>query len=264
MTGAEATVSRTLNVRLTLGPIDWFHGRPPPRRGGRPTTDRPVRRPPAAAPCYEARGGALAQEETDVRCSMWTRTPRAVASARSAARRSPRSGSVSRPRCPQGRRRGHQRRGRGRRGGGRPRGCGRVAARRVGAARREARAQRRQPVPAGPGRDDCGAAPRQRHLPRRRDRQSPACRVPPRGRRLLRARRRQPQRHLRQPRAGRRRHPAGGDEVQIGKFRLVYLTGPRTGRRPLASGRAGRPTRVGGLRAGAARGAPPGPDETGT
>ena len=24
-------------------------------------------------------------------------------------------------------------------------------------------------------------------------------------------------------------HLAGGDEVQIGKFRLVYLTGPRTG-----------------------------------
>ena len=71
MTSAEATVSRTLNVRLTLGPIDWFHdprpAAPPAVADPRRTVRSDVRRPHAA--CYEARGGPLAQEETDVHCT---------------------------------------------------------------------------------------------------------------------------------------------------------------------------------------------------
>ena len=71
VTSAEATVSRTLNVRLTLGPIDWFHDPRPAAPPRWPTHDgpsgptsagrtRPVTRPAA---------GPLAQEETDVHCT---------------------------------------------------------------------------------------------------------------------------------------------------------------------------------------------------
>ena len=48
------------------------------------------------------------------------------------------------------------------------------------------------------------------------------------GRHVHRARRGQPQRHVRQPGAGRGGHAvSNGDEVQIGKFRLVFIAGPR-------------------------------------
>ena len=90
-----------LYVRLTLGPTGWFHDPRPaahlaaadPRRADRSA----VRRPPAAR--SEARGGAprTGGDATCTALDVATRTPRAVASARSAARRSPRSGSVSRP-----------------------------------------------------------------------------------------------------------------------------------------------------------------------
>ena len=77
------------------------------------------------------------------------------------------------------------------------------------AARRAARPERRQPVPARHRRGHRRAAPRQRDLPRRRDRVPPARRVPPWRRTGSRvARRRQPQRHLRQPRPDRRRRAA--------------------------------------------------------
>ncbi|GAB3345848.1 hypothetical protein GCM10027300_04380 [Modestobacter lapidis] len=61
---------RTPDVRLTLGPTDWFHDPGPPQpRGGRPATGRPARRPPADAAAPQARGGAAAPEETDVHCT---------------------------------------------------------------------------------------------------------------------------------------------------------------------------------------------------
>jgi pSer/pThr/pTyr-binding forkhead associated (FHA) protein len=44
-------------------------------------------------------------------------------------------------------------------------------------------------------------------------------------RRASRSRRRQPQRHLRQPRPHRRVALKDGDEVQIGKYRLVFFSG---------------------------------------
>ena len=95
----------------------------------------------------------------------------------------------------------------------------------LGAARRQARTERRQPIPARSGRHHGGSPPGQRHLPGRCHRVPPACRVPPRRQRLHRPRRRLAQRHLRQPRTRSTRSPlSGGDEVQIGKFRLVYLT----------------------------------------
>ena len=74
------------------------HG-PPPRRGGRPATGRPVRRPPAARGLFRGprRGPSHRRRQTCTALDVATRTPRAVASARSAARRSPRSGSASRP-----------------------------------------------------------------------------------------------------------------------------------------------------------------------
>jgi len=50
------------------------------------------------------------------------------------------------------------------------------------------------------------------------------CRVPARDRPLRRGGCRLPERHLRQPGAYRDRHFEGGDEVQIGKFKLVFLS----------------------------------------
>ena len=87
---------------------------------------------------------------------------------------------------------------------------------------------RRQPVPARRGRRQRRPAPRQRDLPRRRDRLAPARGVHTARATLHRQRRRQPQRHLRQPRP--HRHASqlkDGDEVQIGKYRLVFFSGPR-------------------------------------
>jgi hypothetical protein len=65
------TGTLTLDVRLTLGPTGWLHDPRPavhstaadPRRAVRSV----VRRPPAAR--SEARGGPLAPEETDVHCT---------------------------------------------------------------------------------------------------------------------------------------------------------------------------------------------------
>ena len=82
----------------------------------------------------------------------------------------------------------------------------RLAAAGHGAAGGAARPERGRPVPARPRRDDQRPAPGQRHLPRRCDRVAPARRVPPGRRTLHRARRGQPQRHLRQPGAGRVGH----------------------------------------------------------
>ena len=112
--------------------------------------------------------------------------------------------------------------------GDRERGLGcRGAARGIGAAGRQARPQCGFAVPAGPAHHVGGAASRQRHLSRRRHRQPPPRRVPAGERRLPGGRRRQPERHLCQPGAGRLLGAANGDEVQIGKFRLVFLTGPQ-------------------------------------
>jgi hypothetical protein len=87
----------------------------------------------------------------------------------------------------------------------------------------------RAAVPARPGRDDRRPAPGQRHLPRRRDRLPPARGVPPEGGGFVV--------HdvgsLNGTYVNRQRIDvaalAGGDEVQIGKFRLLYLAGARTG-----------------------------------
>ncbi len=68
-------------------------------RGGRPSTGRPVRRPPAARGPFRGprRAPRTGGDATCTALDVATRTPRAVASARSAARHCPRSGSVSRP-----------------------------------------------------------------------------------------------------------------------------------------------------------------------
>src|SRR3954467_15220828 len=89
-----------LYVRLTLGPTGWFHDPRPaaqlaaadPRRAARSV----VRRPPAG-PSRPAAGPRTGGDATCTALDVATRTPRAVASAPSADRRSPRSGSVSRP-----------------------------------------------------------------------------------------------------------------------------------------------------------------------
>ena len=73
--------------------------------------------------------------------------------------------------------------------------------------------------------DECRPAPRERHLPRRhhgvaaarRDPAAPDGKVEHPGRRVA-------QRDVREPRADREQQVlSGGDEVQIGKFKLVYL-----------------------------------------
>ena len=53
--------------------------------------------------------------------------------------------------------------------------------------------------------------------------------VPSRGRELPGPRRRQPQRHLPQRRPGRRRELQNGDEVRIGKFRLIFFASDAKG-----------------------------------
>jgi hypothetical protein len=62
---------QTLHLRLTLGPTDWFHDPgPTATRGGRPPTDHPVRRPPAACgPYHWLAAVPPAPEETDVHCT---------------------------------------------------------------------------------------------------------------------------------------------------------------------------------------------------
>jgi hypothetical protein len=71
VTSAETHGSSPLNVRLTLGSADWFHdprpAAPPAVADPRRTVRSGVRRPHAA--CNEAAAGPLAQEETDVHCT---------------------------------------------------------------------------------------------------------------------------------------------------------------------------------------------------
>ena len=102
----------------------------------------------------------------------------------------------------------------------------RGAAGRHGPARGQARAQRRQQVPARQRAHHGRAAPGERHLPRRRDRVAQARGVLPAGRDVHRPRRGQPERDLREPGADRGIRSQRGDEVQVGKFRLVFLTNP--------------------------------------
>src|ERR1700712_3501813 len=73
-------------------------------------------------------------------------------------------------------------------------------------------------TPAAAGSPAWAPAPPQRHLPRRRDGLAPARGVPAGRRGVRRRRRRQPQRHLRQPRAGghrRARQRRGGADRQV-------------------------------------------------
>ena len=75
-----------------------------------------------------------------------------------------------------------------------------------GAAGGAPRAELGQPLPAGQRADHGRPSPAERHLPGRRDGLAPPRGVPARSRRALhRLRRRKPQRHVRQPRADRRR-----------------------------------------------------------
>src|SRR5687768_8807959 len=100
--GASRTTAapRTLTVRLTLGPTGWFHDPRPAAPPRWPTHDRPTgpssagRPRPVPGPAAGPRTGG---DATCTALDVATRTPRAVASARSAVRPSPRSGSASRP-----------------------------------------------------------------------------------------------------------------------------------------------------------------------
>ena len=104
----------------------------------------------------------------------------------------------------------------------------RLAAAGHGAAGGAPRPERRRPVPARPRRDHQRPAPGQRHLPRRRDRVPPARRVPPRTAATFTVR---DVGSLNGTYVNRERVEAAtlsnGDEVQIGKFRLVFIAGPR-------------------------------------
>ena len=111
----------------------------------------------------------------------------------------------------------------------RSRGVGRRVAELLGNACREARPKRWIAVPAGSAGHIRRAPSRQPHLPRRRQRQPTARRVP-KGKRRIRDRRHNGSlngTHV-------NRKPAesvalaNGDEIQMGKFRLVFLTTPTT------------------------------------
>ena len=71
----------------------------------------------------------------------------------------------------------------------------------LGVAGRQTGTERRIALPARPAHHVGRPASRQRHLPRRRDRQPSSRRIPVGKQRIPRRRCRQPQRHLRQPRA---------------------------------------------------------------
>ena len=96
-------------------------------------------------------------------------------------------------------------------------------------ARRAAGPERRQPVPARHGRGHRRPPPRQRDLPRRRHRLAPARGVPPRGRRASRV---TDVGSLNGTYVNRDRIDKvllkDGDEVQIGKYRLVFFSGHAT------------------------------------
>ena len=95
-------------------------------------------------------------------------------------------------------------------------------------ARRAARPERRQPVPARRRRHHGRPAPGQRHLPRRRDRLAPARGVPPRPATASRC---ADVGSLNGTYVNRDRIDdaslTGGDEVQIGKYRLVFFPSQR-------------------------------------
>ena len=132
----------------------------------------------------------------------------------------------------------------------------RRAAPRHGAARRAARPERRQPVPARRRRGDGRAAPRQRHLPRRRHRLPPARGVPPHRRAASSS---ATSGSLNGTYVNRDRIDevalTDGDEVQIGKYRLVFFAEPGlTADRDRRCRRSGAPhEHRGGARAAARR-----------